>query len=76
MVVRNFKPSDRTDKNVIHQSFERDSNPEVREKIWREIQDINDEMMFFLGTRNNALCAYYPCKAVIYHGTLTGMHKL
>ena len=60
MVARNFKPSDRTDKNVIHQSFERDSNPEVREKIWREIQDINDDMMFFLGTRNNALCAYYP----------------
>ena len=57
MVARNFKPSQ---PETMRESFERDCNPDIRNAITRELHDINNEMMMFLGTRNNALCAYYP----------------
>lgn len=57
MVARNFKPSNAGEQ---HAAFERNCDPIVRKKIVDEIYDINNEMIMFLGTRNNALCAYYP----------------
>jgi hypothetical protein len=57
MVARSFKPNQPEE---MMKSFNRDADPVVRKELVDAIYRINEEMMLFLGTRNNALCAYYP----------------
>ena len=57
MVAINFKPND---PDVMPDTFKHDAPPDIRKYIMDEVYDITGELNLFLGTRNNALLAFYP----------------
>lgn len=56
-LARNFKPSDPKE---MGNSFKSRSDYKTRKIITDSIYSVNEEIQLFLGTRNNALCAFYP----------------
>lgn len=57
MVSRAFKPHQPEE---MDRAFVKDVDPKVKKEILDKIYKLNEEMMLFLGVRNNALCAFYP----------------
>lgn len=62
MVSRTFKPHQPEE---MDRAFVKDVDPDVKKEILDKIYALNEEMMLFLGVRNNALCAFYPPEGYI-----------
>jgi hypothetical protein len=61
-VAINFKPNQ---PEFMYQCFKKDADHEKRMEVQETIYRLNEEMMTFLGVRNNALCAFYPPEGYI-----------
>ena len=57
MVSYSFKPH-QPEHNTY--AFENSADIDYRKKIMDQVYSTNDQMMFFLGVRNNALTSFYP----------------